>query len=188
MSYRHLTSAEIDQLKAQGCLADDWQKVWVAPAFTTTYVHDTRFSGEVKLGVFENEFELPGGIRKHARLRWATLHNVTIGNNCLVENIQNYIANYTIGDNCFIENVDLMLVDGVSTFGNGIEVAVLNETGGREVAINQRPLVLWPSTVVLPEVAGGMLGLGLLQESETLRHRDPIPEEKVLSSTTLGLW
>ena len=138
MSYRHLTSAEIDQLKAQGCLADDWQKVWVAPAFTTTYVHDTRFSGEVKLGVFENEFELPGGIRKHARLRWATLHNVTIGNNCLVENIQNYIANYTIGDNCFIENVDLMLVDGVSTFGNGIEVAVLNETGGREVAINDK--------------------------------------------------
>ena len=138
MSYRHLTSTEIDQLKAQGCLADDWQKVWVAPAFTTTYVHDTRFSGEVKLGVFENEFELPGGIRKHARLRWATLHNVTIGDNCLVENIQNYIANYTIGDNCFIENVDLMLVDGVSTFGNGIEVAVLNETGGREVAINDK--------------------------------------------------
>jgi hypothetical protein len=56
----------------------------------------------------------------------------------LVENIQNYIANYTIGDNCFIENVDLMLVDGVSTFGNGIEVAVLNETGGREVAINDK--------------------------------------------------
>ena len=53
---------------------------------------------------------------------------------------------------------------------------------------SQRPLVLWPSTVVLPEVAGGMLGLGLLQESETLRHRDPIPEEKALSSTTLGLW
>jgi hypothetical protein len=31
-----------------------------------------------------------------------------------------------------------MLVDGVSTFGNGIEVAVLNETGGREVAINDK--------------------------------------------------
>ncbi len=138
MSYRHLTSTEIDQLKAQSCLADDWQKVWVAPAFTTTYVHDTRFSGEVKLGVFENEFELPGGIKKHSRLRSVTLHNVTIGDNCLVENIQNYIANYNIGDNCFIENVDLMLVDGVSTFGNGIEVAVLNETGGREVAINDK--------------------------------------------------
>ena len=47
--------------------------------------------------------------------------------------------------------------------------------------------MLWSSIVVLPEVAGGILGLGLLQESETLRHRDPVPEEKALSSSTLGL-
>lgn len=138
MDYRHLSSDEISRLQAQECLAEDWQNVWVSPNFTTEYVHQTRFSGEVKLGVFQNEFELPGGIKKHSRLRSVTLHNVTIGDNCLVENIQNYIANYTIGDNCFIENVDLMLVDGVSTFGNGIEVSVLNETGGREVPINDK--------------------------------------------------
>ncbi len=138
MDYRHLSSDEIGRLQTQECLAEDWQNVWVSPDFTTEYVHQTRFSGEVKLGVFQDEFELPGGIKKHSRLRSVTLHNVTIGNNCLVENIQNYIANYNIGDNCFIENVDLMLVDGVSTFGNGIEVSVLNETGGREVPINDK--------------------------------------------------
>lgn len=138
MDYRHLSSDEIGRLQAQECLAEDWQNVWVSPDFTTEYVHQTRFSGEVKLGVFQDEFELPGGIKKHSRLRSVTLHNVTIGDNCLVENIQNYIANYNIGDNCFIENVDLMLVDGVSTFGNGIEVSVLNETGGREVPINDK--------------------------------------------------
>lgn len=138
MDYRHLSSDEIGRLQAQECLAEDWLNVWVSPDFTTEYVHQTRFSGEVKLGVFQNEFELPGGIKKHSRLRSVTLHNVTIGDNCLVENIQNYIANYNIGDNCFIENVDLMLVDGVSTFGNGIEVSVLNETGGREVPINDK--------------------------------------------------
>ncbi len=138
MDYRHLSSDEIGRLQAQECLAEDWQRVWVSPDFTTEYVHQIRFSGEVKLGVFQDEFELPGGIKKHSRLRSVTLHNVTIGDNCLVENIQNYIANYNIGDNCFIENVDLMLVDGVSTFGNGIEVSVLNETGGREVPINDK--------------------------------------------------
>ena len=52
------------------------------------------------------------------------------------ENIQNYIANYEIGHDTFIENVDIILVDGVSKFGNGVEVSVLNETGGREVLIN----------------------------------------------------
>lgn len=138
MDYRHLTEDEVLQLKSQSCLADDWRKVWVAEKFTTEYVHHTRFSGEVRLGVFETEFLLPGGIRKHAGLRHVTLHHVTVGDNCCIENVQNYIANYEIGHDTFIENVDIMLVDGVSKFGNGVEVAVLNETGGREVLINDK--------------------------------------------------
>lgn len=138
MDYRHLTEDEVLQLKSQSCLADDWGKVWVAEKFTTEYVHHTRFSGEVRLGVFETEFLLPGGIRKHAGLRHVTLHHVTVGDNCCIENVQNYIANYEIGHDTFIENVDIMLVDGISKFGNGVEVAVLNETGGREVLINDK--------------------------------------------------
>lgn len=61
-----------------------------------------------------------------------------MGDNCCIENIQNYIANYDIGDDAFIENVDIIVVDRVSKFGNGVEVAVLNETGGREVLINDK--------------------------------------------------
>lgn len=90
------------------------------------------------MGVFHSEFMLPGGIRKHSGLRHVTLHNVTVGDNCCIENIQNYIANYEIGHDTFIENVDIILVDGVSKFGNGVEVSVLNETGGREVLINDK--------------------------------------------------
>ncbi len=138
MNYRQLTNDEIARLQAQSCLADDWERVSVAEGFTTDYVHHTRFSGDVRLGVFEGEFTLPGGIKKHSALRHVTLHNVTVGNNCCIENIQNYIANYEIGDDTFIENVDRILVEGTSTFGNGVEVAVLNETGGREVAINDK--------------------------------------------------
>ena len=49
------------------------------------------------------------------------------------------VANsYEIGSDTFIENVDIILVDGLSTFGNGVEVAVLNETGGREVLMNDK--------------------------------------------------
>lgn len=136
--YRSLTEDEIVRLKSQSCLADDWSSVYVAKEFTTGYVYHTRFSGTVKLGVFEGEFVLPGGIRKHAGLRHVTLHNVTLGDNCCIENIQNYIANYEIGDNTFIENVDVILVDGLSRFGNGVEASVLNETGGREVLINDK--------------------------------------------------
>lgn len=136
--YRSLTDDEVCRLKGQSCLADDWEKVRVAETFDTAFVHHTRFSGEVKLGVFHSEFTLPGGIKKHSGLRHVTLHNVTVGDNCCIENIQNYIANYEIGEDTFIENVDIILVDGWTKFGNGVEVAVLNETGGREVLINDK--------------------------------------------------
>ena len=136
--YRKLTEDEVLQLKSQSCLADDWGNVLVAEGFNCEYVHHTRFSGEVKLGVFDAEFTLPGGIRKHSGLRHVTLHNVVVGDNCCIENIQNYIANYEIGNDTFIENVDIILVDGLSTFGNGVEATVLNETGGREVLINDK--------------------------------------------------
>lgn len=137
-AYRLLTEEEILRLKSQSCLADDWTTVSVTNDFKTNYVHHARFSGEVKLGSFEGEFILAGGVKKHAGLRHVTLHNVTVGDHCLIENVQNYIANYVIGDHTFIENVDVILVDKLSTFGNGVEAAVLNETGGREVLINDR--------------------------------------------------
>ena len=134
-NYRKLTSAEIDVLKAQVCSAEDWDQVEVAEGFIPEKVHHTRFSGKVRLGVFRKEFSLAGGIRKPSGIGFATLHNVTVGDDCCIENIKNYIANYEIGEGTFIDNVDIILTDGVSSFGNGVEVSVLSETGGREVMI-----------------------------------------------------
>lgn len=135
MEYRHLTETEIVQLRGQMCSAAEWGRVLVADGFCADYVASTRFSGDVKLGVFEKEFLLAGGMKKHSGLYHTTLHNVTVGDNCCIENVKNYIANYIIGDDTFIENVDIIITDGMSSFGNGVEVAVLNETGGREVII-----------------------------------------------------
>ena len=137
-NYRKLNEEEIRQLIAHSCTADDWDNIEVAQDFKTDYVYYTRFSGQVRLGVFEHEFTLAGGMKKHAGLYQTTLHNVTVGNHCCIENVKNYIANYEIGDYTFIENVDIILVDGRSKFGNGVEVAVLNETGGREVMMHDR--------------------------------------------------
>ena len=136
--YRKLDGQEIDQLVMQGCTADDWANIEVTLGFKPDHVFHTRFSGQVQLGVFDHEFTLAGGMKKHAGLRYATLHNVTVGDNCCIENVKNYIANYQIGDYTFIENVDIILVDGISKFGNGVEVEVLNETGGREVVLHDR--------------------------------------------------
>ena len=80
--YRLLTKEEIARLEAQHCIASDWTGVEVVDDFRTDYIYHTRFSGKVRLGVFEKEFTLAGGIKKHSGLYYATLHNVTVGNNC----------------------------------------------------------------------------------------------------------
>ena len=138
MNYRKLTPQEVEILKRQMCTATDWEQIEVAEDFNPDYVSYTRFSGKIRIGAFRKEFELAGGIRKHSGLYHTTLHNVTVGDDCCIENVKNYIANYEIGHDTFIENVDIILTDGVSSFGNGVEVAVLNETGGREVLIYDR--------------------------------------------------
>ena len=138
MKYRKLTQDEVLQLKAQMCSADCWDNVEVSEDFNADYVRHVRFSGNVRLGAFREDFELAGGIRKHSGIHYATLHNVTVGDNCYIKNVKNYIANYEIGPRVFIENVDIILTDGRSSFGNGVEVSVLNETGGREVVIFDR--------------------------------------------------
>ena len=133
--YRKLTDAEIEILKSNLCECQDWGQVEVAENFSPEFVKHTRFSGEVKIGVFNKEFELPGGMKKHSGLYYTTLHNVTVGDDCCIENVKNYIANYDIEHGTFIENVDIIITDGPSSFGNGVKVSVLNETGGREVVI-----------------------------------------------------
>jgi hypothetical protein len=137
MHYRNLTQQEIDKLVAAGCEAEDWGRV-LTSAPEVSRIRRVRFSGTVRFGRFEREFELPGGLKKHAGISDATLHNVTVGDDCLIENISNYIANYEIGHDTILENVDLVLTDGTCRFGNGVAVSVLNETGGREVLIYDR--------------------------------------------------
>jgi hypothetical protein len=135
MSYRKLTSEEIAQLEAQGCKAYDWAEVEVAEHFDARFVRHTNFSGHNKIGVFTREIELPGGLKVHSGIYNATLHNCEVGDDAHLYNIHNYIANYTIGAGTCIENVNAILVDGKTTFGNGVRVPVMNEGGGREIPI-----------------------------------------------------
>ena len=135
MTYRSLTPNEISLLQAQGCSATDWKWIEVAEGFDTQYIHDVRFSGHNRLGIFARETILPGGLSVHSGIYHATLHNCEIGNDVRLYNIHNYIANYRIGDGTCIENVNAILVDGISSFGNGVRVPVMNEGGGREIPI-----------------------------------------------------
>jgi len=132
---RPLSAEEVARLSDQGCSCPDWSGVEVAEGFDPGTVRATHFSGRVRLGVFSKPVAFFGGVEKPAGIYNATIHNCTIGNNVYIGQIRNYIANYVIEDDVAIENVDLLAVEGESSFGNGTEVAVVNEAGGREIPI-----------------------------------------------------
>ncbi|MCC8175382.1 MAG: DUF4954 family protein [Bacteroidales bacterium] len=135
---RHLTPEEITILEQRGCTAQDWNRIQVADPFRPANYRYVRFSGDIALGTTEGSFTLEGGITLQAGIFDATLHNVTVGNDVFIRSIANYIANYNIADGAFIENVNRMVTRPGATFGVGVEVSVLNETGGREVPIYPR--------------------------------------------------
>ena len=133
--YRALQQDELKVLQANGCTAADWSAIEVTDGFNAEWVRRVHFSGQVRMGKFERMFTLAGGVQVHAGLSDVRLHNCTIEDDVYIDRIHNYIANYTIGHDTFIENTNLIVVDGVTSFGNGVQVPVMNEGGGREIPI-----------------------------------------------------
>ena len=134
-NYRQLTDKEIATLTVYGCSAENWKNVMVSENFSPTFISNVHFSGNIFLGTYEKVFEKEGGIKKHSGIYNSVLHNCTIGNDVFIDKINNYIANYHIEDGAYIENVNLLVVDGLSSFGNGVMVAVMIENGAREISI-----------------------------------------------------
>ena len=127
--YRQLTQEEIDVLERNNCWAENWESVKVADDFSPYGFHRVMFYGDIRLGVFDLQVEVTKGFTKHAGINDATLRNVTIGDNCLIEKIGNFINNYTIGDNCYISNVSTMEPTEGATYGEDHMISVLNEMG-----------------------------------------------------------
>ena len=129
--YRHLTQEETDILKSNGCWAENWSNVYVVADFAPEYIIRVNFYGIVRLGSFAAGMPLPGGLSVPCGIYDATLFNVSVGDGALITNVHGYIANYDIGEHTYIADVGKIYMEGVSSFGNGMEVNVLNETGGR---------------------------------------------------------
>lgn len=133
--YRLLTNEEISILEDNGCMAEDWTSINVAADFKPTYIKNVNFYGDVFLGMFEKNIEVSNGFIRHSGIRNATLRNVSIGDNCLIENIGNYINNYAIGEECCICNVCTMETTAEATYGEGNTISVLNEAGNGNVIL-----------------------------------------------------
>lgn len=133
--FRNLSSKEIEILLSNDCLCDDWKKVSVSDHFDPARCRNVVFSGEIRIGSFKNVYTDESGVSINCGLSNVHIHNCEIGSDVLICNIGEYIANYIIEDDVVIRNCGKIHTEGSTTFGNGTEVAVLNETGGRSIRI-----------------------------------------------------
>ena len=133
--YRHLSDDEILALEDNGCVAEDWTNVLVADNFKTNHIKNVAFYGEVSLGIFEKDVCVSNDFYRHSGIKNATLRNVSIGDNCLIENISNSLNNYIVGNECFICDVCTIETTEGATFGEGNNICVLNEAGNGNVIL-----------------------------------------------------
>ncbi|MGD0340831.1 MAG: DUF4954 family protein [Bacteroidales bacterium] len=136
--YRKLRDSEVKILITNGCTGDDWNKVMVLYGFDASRCRNVIFSGEIKIGALKGSVMDEAGVTTPSCLMNARLHNCTIGSDVIISNIGDCIANYDISDGVIIRNCGKIVTEGISGFGNGTPIAVLNETGGRMVMMHDR--------------------------------------------------
>ena len=93
------------------------------------------FYGDIRLGSFQKNIEIAKDFVKHSGINDATLRNVTVGDDCLIEKVGNYINNYTIGNDCLISNISVMETTEGASYGEGNLISVLNEVGDGNVIL-----------------------------------------------------
>ena len=137
MTYRPLTKEEINTLLSQNCFADNWTGMTVTEGFSPKNIINTRFDGSIKLGVYSGTIEFEKNIYKTCGIYNSFVSNCEIGDNVYISEVKN-LSNYIIEGNVAISNIGSLVVDEESAFGNGTEIEVLNEGGGRELPIFDR--------------------------------------------------
>ena len=125
--YRNLTADEVSALTAAGCMAEDWNQVFVADPFVPSRVRDCAFSGTVYLGAMDEGFATHGDLRLPHGLFHAALDNCTVGARVALHNVR-MLSRYRVGDDCLLFNVDEM------TCGTDYAwLEPMNECGGRRI-------------------------------------------------------
>ena len=136
---RHLTEEEITLLEEnRRCQADDWSRIEVSETFAPSQLTEVTFVGHCTLGDLSGSHIDRYGIKRSNGICHALLKDTTIGDGAYIANVRDCISDYDIGADVTISNVNAIYMSGASTFGNGVSVPVLNETGGIEVPLSRK--------------------------------------------------
>jgi hypothetical protein len=134
VAVRGLTQEEVAQLERLGNSADDWSRVRVADPFDPKTLRRNSFHGDVVLGSFSKPVRINETIELPSGLSNSTIVNSLVGHDALVRDVH-LLANYVIASGVVLANCGSITATGPTAFGNGKELPVGLETGGREVAV-----------------------------------------------------
>ena len=128
--YRKLTDNEIEQLKLQGNLADDWATVFVEEPFCTDTLRGNTFDGTVRLGALACNRHNDSGLSLREGIYNSALCDCTIGCHATIHNVR-MLRGYTVGDNVMLFNIDEMTCAADPKEAAWMEP--MNENGGRRI-------------------------------------------------------
>ncbi|MDE6271879.1 MAG: DUF4954 family protein [Muribaculaceae bacterium] len=127
--YPSLSATQISKLENQGCSANDWNLIHIHPDTDISLIRNVEFEGEVSIGLLSHD-RYP-----NSALRNSLIANSSIGDGARIRYVVGGVHNAQVGDEVTIENCDRIEFTPGSACGVGTRVAVLDETGSREVII-----------------------------------------------------
>lgn len=133
-AYRAVSREEIGVMELAGCQAEDWGRVQVGEGFCASRVRRVAFAGDIRIGALNGVVKVADQ-ELAAELTDAVIRNCQLGDNVRIARVHTVLANYDVADGAVITDVGEMVTHAGATFGNGVEVACVNEGGGREVRI-----------------------------------------------------
>jgi len=129
---RKLKPDEVKKLKKAGNWASDWKKVRTAKGkLDPDRIRNCRFFGEVSLGSFKGEVKL-GGVSHPAGVYGSTLSDCAVCDDALVKDV-GLASKVVVREGALVASCGEVSCPEGCVFGNGSELPIAIETGGREV-------------------------------------------------------
>ena len=135
VQHRGLSAEEIICLENRGCSAEAWKKVRVSDVFNPERFLNVRFSGRVFIGSFNSDISLHSGRHHPSGIFNAWIDSCMIEDNVLILNIGECISEYRICTGAVVINTGKITAEPGSSFGGGVMVMAVNESGGMEVPL-----------------------------------------------------
>ncbi|MCX5715588.1 MAG: DUF4954 family protein [Candidatus Omnitrophica bacterium] len=127
-----LTKAQMDELRSNSNCAADWKAIKIAKETDLSRIRGCYFSGEVTIGKLSGDVEVSKDVKLPSGIYNSVIVDSNIGDNVLIQDVKT-LSNYIVDDGAILFNCGIISAGKENTFGNGAELPIAIETGGREV-------------------------------------------------------